>query len=235
VRWLAALAIVVGPLGYLIGGVLEPAAHVDGRATIAANATANPATNAAHMIAFVIASFLLPVGVAALAYLARRRSPWLAVIGGILGVLGWLPFSALTALDQLAIDMTRAPDSGSFAGLWDLFAFGAVMNGYLLIYIIGHLVAYVLLGIALHRSAVIPGWAATAMIASSPLMIAAFVLPGGLEPVGISIAAASVVLLIIGSVPAAHALLASEHTGRPPERPVPMTPRPEPTPSRERL
>jgi len=212
VRWLAAVAVVAGPLCYLIGGVFEPAAHAAGQATIAANATANPATNTTHLIAFVIASFLLPVGVVALAYLARQRTPWLAVLGGVLGVLGWLPFSALTALDDLAVDMTHVPDGGSVTGLWDLFAFDGVMSSYLMIYILGHLVAYVLLGIALHRAAVIPGWAAVAMIASSPMMIVAFVLPGSLQAAGLGVAAASVVLLIIGSLPAARALLAA---GRP--------------------
>jgi hypothetical protein len=213
VRVMAAVAIIGGPLGYLIGGVLEPAGHTDGRATISANALADPTTNATHLVAFVIASLLLPVGTAALAYLAWRRAPWLAVIGGTLGVLGWFPFSALTALDDLAVAMTRAPDNGSFAGLWDVFAFDPVMNSYLIIYIVGHLVAYVLLGIALLRAGVLPRWAATAMIASSPLMIAAWVIPGGLGSVGLGIAAASVGLLIVGSLPAARTVLASPRPG----------------------
>lgn len=218
VRVLAAVAIVGGPLGYLIGGVLEPVGHANGRVTITANATANPTVNAVHLVAFVIASLLLPVGVAALAYLARRRAPWLAVIGGILGVLGWLPFSALTALDDLAVAMTRAPDHGSFAGLWDVFAFDAVMNGYLFIYIVGHLLAYILLGVALLRAGVLPRWAAIAVIVSSPLMIAAWVVPGGLGRVGLVIAAVSVGLLIVGSLPAARAVVILERPEGPARR-----------------
>lgn len=207
VRVLAAVAIVGGPLAYLIGGVLEPAAHADGRATIAANAAASQGTDTAHLAAFMMASFLLPVGVVALAWLAHHRAPWLATLGGILGVLGWLPFSALTALDDLAVAMARAPRGGSYAALWDDFAFDAVMNTYLLVYILGHLVAYVLLGLALHRARVIPGWAAASMVASSPLMIAAFILPGQLESAGLAVATASVGLLTLASLPPARAVL----------------------------
>lgn len=211
-RVLAAVAMVGGPLGYLIGGVLEPAGHADGRVTIAANAAADPAGNTVHLVAFVIASFLLPVGVAALAWLAWRRSPWLALFGGILGVIGWLPFPALTGLDDLAVAMTRVPDGGSVGRLWDVFAFDAVMNGYLFVYIIGHLLAYVLLGIALLRAAVIPRPAAVALIASSPLMIAAWALPGGFGSAGLDVAAVSAGLVTLGSLPAALGVL--RHTGR---------------------
>ena len=213
VRALAAVAVVGGPLGYLVGGVLEPAAHADGRATIAANAAANPATNIAHLTAFMIASFLLPVGVVALAWLAYRGAPWLATIGGILGVLGWLPFPALTALDDLAVAMARAPRGATYAALWDGFAYDAVMNTYLIVYILAHLVAYVLLGVALYRARTIPAWAATAMIASSPVLIAAFVLPGQLATAGLAVATASVGLLILASLPAARALAAPARAG----------------------
>ena len=78
VRVLAAVAIVGGPLAYLIGGVLEPAAHADGRATIAANAAASQGTDTAHLAAFMIASFLLPVGVVSV----------VGVVGVVVGVVG---------------------------------------------------------------------------------------------------------------------------------------------------
>lgn len=206
-KLVVAVAIVGGPLSYLVGGLLEPAAHLNGQATIAANAAASPVANAVHMIAFVVASYLLPIGVVGLAYLAWHHSPWLATIGGLLGVLGWLPFSALAALDDLAIAMAHLPSNGSYAALWDRFAYDPVMNGYLLAYIIGHLTAYVLLGIALRRARVIPAWAAGAMVASSPLLIAAFALPQTLGATGLAVAGASVALLIIGSLPAAACLL----------------------------
>jgi hypothetical protein len=197
-----AVAIVGGPLAFALGGVLAPSIHNTGQASIAANAAANPTTNAAHLAAFVLASYLLPIGAVGLAYLAYPRTPSLATIGGLLAVVGWLPFSALAALDDLTATMAHLPNSGSYAQLWDRFSTDAVMGTYLIVYIAGHLVAYVLLGVALRRARVLPGWAAWAMIASSPLTIAAFVLPGSPRATG----GVALGLLVAGSLPAARAM-----------------------------
>lgn len=196
-----AVAIVGGPLTYVLGGLLAPSIHDTGQASIAANAAANQATNAVHLAAFVLASFLLPIGAVGLAQLAYPRAPWLATVGGLLAVVGWLPFSALAALDDLTSTMASLPDGGSYAALLDRFSTDAVMTTYLLVYILGHLVAYVLLGTALGRAGIVPGWAAWAMIASSPLTVAAFVLPGSPRAVG----GVALALLVLGSLPAALA------------------------------
>jgi hypothetical protein len=202
-----AVAIVGGPLAFVVGGVLAPSIHETGQSTIAANVASNPVINALHVAAFVLASFLLPIGAFGLARLAYDRTPWLATIGGLLAVVGWLPFSALAALDDLARTMAQLPDSASYVQLLDRFSTDAAMNTYLLVYIVGHLVAYVLLGVALLRGRVIPRWAAWSMIASSPLTIAAFVLPGSPRATG----AVALSLLVLGSLPAAHrALLAAK-------------------------
>ncbi|GAA4567080.1 hypothetical protein [Planotetraspora kaengkrachanensis] len=210
-RLVLAAAIVGGPLGYAVGSILIPAVHEDGATSIAANATADPIINAVHLVAYVIASFLLPLGATGLAYLAYARAPWLATIGGLLAVVGWLPFSALTALDDLTMAMAALPDSSSYAMLLDQFANDAVMGGYLLVYIVGHLVAYVVLAIALRRAGVIPRWAAWSMIASSPLTVAVFVLPG--RPLVLGDVALT--LLMIGSIPAARAMATRNRLSNP--------------------
>jgi len=202
------VAIVGGPLAFVLGGVLAPSIHDTGRSSIAANAVANPVANGTHLAAFVVASYLLPIGAIGLARLAYPRRPWLATIGGLLALVGWLPFSALTALDDLTSSMAQLPAGGSFAPLLDRFSTDAVMNGYLLVYVIGHLVAYVLLGAALLQCRVIPRWAAWSIIASSPLTIAAFVLPGSPRAAG----AVALGLLVLGSLPAARVTLLDRQT-----------------------
>jgi hypothetical protein len=77
------------------------------------------------------------------------------------------------------------------------------MGSYLIVYVVGHLVAYVLLGAALLRGRVIPRWAAWSMIASSPLTILAFALPGSPRATG----AVALSLLVLGSLPAVRATL----------------------------
>jgi hypothetical protein len=198
-----AVAIAGGPLAFVVGGLLAPSIHDTGQASIAANAAANPTANALHLAAFVVASDLLPIGAIGLARLAYPRTPWLATVGGLLAVVGWLPFSALAALDDLTSTMAQLPNASSFAHLLDRFSTDPVMGSYLLVYVIGHLVAYVLLGVALRKGRVIPGWAAWAMIASSPLTIAAFVLPASPRATG----AVALGLLVLGSLPAARATL----------------------------
>jgi hypothetical protein len=201
-----AVAIVGGPAGFLVGGVLSPAVHADGATTIAANSSAVPAANAAHLVAFVVASFLLPPSMVGLARLAHPRAPWLALIGGGLGLLGTLPFAALAAQDDLAAIMAGAPGATGFAPLYDSFYTDPVENAYLLIYIVGHLAAYVVLGVALRRSRAVPGWAGWLLIASTPLTLAVFALPG--RPLVLGEVALALVLL--ASIPAARATLRDE-------------------------
>lgn len=204
IRWILAASVVGGPAAFLLGGLLAPPSmHTDGVSTLNANALANPATNTAHVVVFVVAGFLLPIGVVGLAWLAYPRTPWLATIGGLLGVVGWIPFSALVALDDLAVHLARLPAGGSYAVVYERFGYGPVMNTYLIIYIAGHLLAYVLLGIALWRARAVPAWAGWAMVASSPLTVAMFVLPGN----PIAVGAVAVGLLVAGSIPATWAIL----------------------------
>jgi hypothetical protein len=205
-RAVVAIAIVGGPLGYLLGSALHPPVQElgEGALTIAANADADPFINNVHLVAYVAASFLLPIGAAGLGYLAYHRTPWLATIGGLLGVVGWLPFAALTALDDLASTMAHMPESSSFADLYSRFETGPVMSLFLVVYVVLHLVAYVLLGIALLRARVVPWWAGWSLILSSPVTMAGFVLPG--RPVA-TVGIAGLALLLIGCVPAARAML----------------------------
>lgn len=214
IRWVLAIAVAGGPLGYLVGGLFAPAIHIAGPATLAANASAEPVANMVHLAAFFFASFLLPLGAAALAYLSYRRAPWLATIGGLLGVLGWLPFSALAALDDLASTMARLPGDGSYGVLLDRFTSDAVMNTYLLVYVIFHLVAYILFGIALCRGRAIPGWAAWAMIASSPLTVAAFAFHGSARTF---VGTGALALLLVGSLPAARAMVTGHRASSVPQ------------------
>jgi hypothetical protein len=97
-------------------------------------------------------TFLLPVSVLGLAGLAVGRSPWLATIGGGLGLIGWLPWSALAAQDDLTFQMAQMRDGGQFIELWNHFTTDGPMGTLTLIYIVCHLVAYVILGIALGRA-----------------------------------------------------------------------------------
>ena len=80
-----------------------------------------------------------------------RRSPWLGTIGGGLGLVGWIPFSALAAQDDLTFRMAEMGGGPQLVALRDRFTTDGTMLGFLLVYVVCHLLAYVILPIALRR------------------------------------------------------------------------------------
>ena len=195
-----ATAMLLAPIFLLLGTLLNPAVGgiAAGAANIAANATADPTTNQLHLAFYAVETFLLPVSVLALAGLVLDRSPWLATIGGGLGLVGWLPWAALVAQDDLTFQMAQTGGSPQFVDLWNRFTTDATMGPLTLIYVICHLIAYVLLGIALGRTGVIPTWAAWALALTSPITVIAF--PTHVHELLYVVA----VLMLVGSIPAAQ-------------------------------
>ena len=171
-----------------------------GAANIAANAAADPTTNQLHIAVYVLETFVLPASVVGLAGLALRRSPWLATIGGGLGLIGWLPWSALAAQDHLTFQMAQMGGGPQFVELWNRFTTDRTMGALTLIYVICHLSGYVLLGIALARARIIPPWAAWSLVLISPITLIAF--PTHLHELLYLVIA----LWFVGSVPAAVAV-----------------------------
>ena len=207
-----AACIVLTPIIAIAYGLLNPTpAHVtSGIVAIAVNSAANPASNRLHLALGVFLSFLLPLAFLGMAWLALRRAPWLATIAGLLGLVGWIPWSALIGQEALTYTMAQMGDGASFAALWARYNGSGVMTAYLLIYVIGHLLCAVLLGIALGRTHVVPVWAAWALALTSALQIAAFIVH---QP---AVLIASLFLWLVASFPIAQALL---HGSYPTEAP----------------
>src|SRR4030088_1364847 len=161
-RGVFAASILLAPLVLIPGTIFNPAIGGigNGAANIAANAAANPLIYQLHVATYVLETFLLPLSVLGLSGLAIRTSPWLATIGGGLGLLAWLPWSALTAQDDLTFQMAQMGSGPQFVALWNRFTTDGTMTFFLFVYVIGHLLAYVILPIALHRAGVIRAWAA---------------------------------------------------------------------------
>ncbi len=198
-----AAAILLAPLILIPGTVFNPAIGGigAGAANIAANASADPTTNQIHVYAYVVLSFLLPISAIGMSGLAIRRSPWLGTIGGALGIIGWLPFAALAAQDDLTFRMAEIGGGTHLVALWDRFTTDPTMFGFLLVYIVCHLVAYVILPVALWRGRYIPAWAAWALALTSPITIVGFA-TRQIALVGLVICG----LLLIGSIPTAWAV-----------------------------
>jgi hypothetical protein len=185
----------------------------NGRAPLIASAMAGPTGNTLHLIGAVAASFFLPLGYFGMSLLGMRRAPRLATISAALSLVGWIPWAALISLDDLAYDIDRAGGTPQLATLWTHFNGDAVMTTFLLIYIIGHLLSAVLIGIMLGRLRLIPSWAAWAFALTSPLtviiiLVHIVVFQGVLKYL-------ICVLWIIGALPAALAMLKNKDLVRP--------------------
>ena len=202
-RWLFAASSVLTPVVLALYGILNPTPlHVTkGVVAIGVNASASPLANQLHLVCGVALSFLLPVWYLGMAWLALRKAPWLAIFAGLLALVGWIPWSALIGQEALTYSMAQMGSSAQLATLWEHYNGSGVLTAYLLIYIVGHLLSAVLLGIALGRAHVVPAWAAWALALTSPLQIMAF----NVHQLGVILVA--VLFWFVSSLPIAQAFL----------------------------
>jgi hypothetical protein len=188
------------------------------RAPLMASAMAGPTGNTLHFIGAIAASFFLPLGYLGMSLLGMQRAPWLATITAALSLVGWIPWAALMGLDALAYDITQIGSTGQIAALWTHFNGDPVMTIYLLIYIIGHLLSAVLIGIMLGRLRLVPAWAAWAFALTSPLTIVIILVHNLVFQDVLKYLICA--LWIIGAIPAALAMLANKDLAHP--APPPM-------------
>ena len=164
------------------------------------------AMNPQLMQLFLFLSLMLPyfyaLSYVGLGLLAMKRSPWLATLGMVCGFAAGIVWAAIA--DSITMLFTMAQNGLNplfvtvehhYYASWVVLTFGAI-------WLFGHLLSYVLLGIALLRARVIPRWTAWLLIVSAPIMgpIAYGVNVGLLQILGF-------VLVFIASVPAALAML----------------------------
>jgi len=143
-------------------------------APIVTSMMAGAAGNTLHFIGAIAASFFLPLGYLGMSLLGMRRAPWLATLSAALSLIGWIPWSGLIGIDDLAYDIAVVGSTPQLAALWVRFNSDPVMLTYLLIYIVGHLLSAILIGWMLGRLRLIPAWAAWAFALTSPLTIIYF-------------------------------------------------------------
>jgi len=150
----------------------------------------------------VIATYIYPLSYMLLGRLAMKRSPWLATIGiacGFVGSVIWGLFDGeafwINMLAQVGFGTQFPKFQTAYLANWGV----VVMHGG---WVIGHLLGYVLLGIALLRARVIPRWAAWLLIVS-PLVMGPLAYGTGLGLLQVL----GYVLVFVGSIPAALAML----------------------------
>jgi hypothetical protein len=188
------------------------------RQPLMASALAGPTGNTLHFIGAIAASFFLPLGYLGMSLLGMRRAPWLATLSAALSLVGWIPWAALMGIDSLAYDIVQEGLTPQLAALWTHFNGDAIMTTYLFIYIIGHLLSAVLIGLMLGRLRLVPAWAAWAFALTSPLTILIFPIHSLVFQDVLKYLICA--LWIIGAIPAALAMLTRKDLALPAEPPA---------------
>jgi hypothetical protein len=178
----------------------------DPLAAVAAFREASPLRTQLFLTCSVIAPYICPISYLGLGMLAMRKAPWTSTLGIACGWVGSVPWGFIADSMFYFTAAAHLGQDTSFALLHSrqgLFAFPQMMTvagGW----VIGHLLGYVLLGIALFRARVIPRWASCLIVAAAPVMgpIAYGTNIGLVQPLGY-------MCVFAGSVPAAVVTMGS--------------------------
>jgi hypothetical protein len=197
-----AACIVLAPLVLFLGFAFDPTGGVPpgGRATVAAFQAVSPLRVQLFLWFNAVTPYFFPLSYIGLGLLALRRSPVLATAGIVLGLLGSLPFGFFVEAEATVAHVAQLGDSAAFEALIRDISSEGVIVFLQISWVVGHLLGYLLLGIALIRARAIPLWSASLIILGLPFQAAAYIAHQGLLQL------LCFGLIFIGSIPAAWAL-----------------------------
>jgi hypothetical protein len=159
-RRFGAAALVIGPLGLVLGSLFAVAGDDDSVPVALARIAAHPAGQRAVIICDLLAAFMVPA-VLSLMRLTRQRAPRLTLAGGAVAFTGWLAgLISLGASDLLYDHAAQLPDHASAITLVHAVTSDAAFVIPEALFLIGHTLGLLLLGIALWRTRAVPRWAA---------------------------------------------------------------------------
>ena len=200
VVWAVALLLPVGPLAIGVLRLVLPYYTASSSADMVAAVAAHPARQTAVLwLAYVGVLTLVP-GLFVAARVSRDAAPRLTAWALGLAVPGYLSMAMMLGSDDLLWSTHHAGLSATDSASVVSAAHPAVGVS-LGVFVVGHVVGTVLLGLALLRSGRIPAWAAWAITVSQPIHFIATVVLGspqvdfvgwGLTAVGMAMVAAVV-------------------------------------------
>jgi hypothetical protein len=202
-RWVAALLIPIGPAAVAVLRFVLPYFTADDPSTVVQNVIAHPGRQSLVLWLGFIAVLTLVPAVLWVGRLTRRRAPTVTAAALLLAVPGYLSLGWLAGSDVLLwIGAREGVDPGTLARMYE--AAHPTSNAAAGLFVLGHVIGTVLLGIAMWRSRTVPRWAALMTIVSQPLhFVAAIIVMSpsldliawGMNAVGFAAAAAAVLRL----------------------------------------
>jgi hypothetical protein len=167
-RWQRAGAIVclvAGPVGQLAQYLVSPVKEGDSAASQVAAAAAHPSAMRAGTTLDVLLLLLIPA-VLYVGWVAGGTRSRLALAGTALSFVSVLGAGYLLAQDVVIRAAAGQPDHSAAVSLVSGFQDSGVINGITVVYLAGHVIGFILLGIALIRSRAVPVWAGAALCLS---------------------------------------------------------------------
>ena len=202
-RWLAAAALVLGPLGVTAIRAVMPYWTDDTPTEMVAGFAADPGAGALmNWLSLVTTPFLL-LSALAMGFVARRRAPVIASWGTAVLFGAYALGSAVSAPDVLTSALLgRGDDQASVAGTAAVLMDHPPMLAGALSFVIGHLVGMVLVAIAVVRAKVVPWWVGLIIAVAQPVhVVSAVVVPNRLLDVVLGWGATTVgYALVAGAV-----------------------------------
>jgi hypothetical protein len=200
-RWALAAIMPIGPLAIAIVRGILPYKTTDSNTTLAAQVASHQGTESLVVWLTFIATLTLLPGVITVGLMARRGARRLGTAGLVLAFAAFMSlfWSTVAGSDNVALAAARIGISPALTGrlLDSMGAVPAIGLGSDL-FVAGHILGLILIGIALWRGHVLPSWAALAIALSQVLhFIFAVVVPvpaldglaWGLTTVGFAVAA----------------------------------------------
>lgn len=178
--WATALLLPLGPAAVAVLRLVLPYYTAGSPEEVVGDVGRHPGAQSAVLWLGLVAALTLVPGVIAAAGLCRAAAPRLASWALALAVPGYLALAFMLATDHVLWSAQEAGLSASQSAAL-LSAAHPTIGIAMGVFVIGHVVGTVLLGIALVRSGRVPAWAGWVVAVSQPLHFVATVILGSPE------------------------------------------------------
>ncbi len=202
-RWLLAVLLPVGPAAVAVQRFVLPYRTTDTPEAVVAKVAMDPQAQSVLLWLALIGLFTLVPGVLGVTRLTRRRAPRTSAAAVLLLVPAYLSMGWLVGSDVLLwVGVRAGVDQPTLVRLYGTDHPTTMVAA--AVFVLGHVVGTVVLGVALWRSGTVPRWAAVLTVVAQPLHFSAAVLFGspaldlvawGLNVAGFAAAAMAIIRL----------------------------------------
>ena len=174
-RVLAAIILPIGPAAVALLRFILPYTAADDSSDVVRLVSAHQTAQSVVVWLGLLAFLTLVPGVIYAGRIVGRTAPRLAASATILLVLGYLSMAWLTVGDAyLLFGIRQDLPADTLAGMYDGVHAAATVAAVL--FVLGHVLGTILLGVGMLHGRSVPGWAAVATIAAQPIHFVAAVI-----------------------------------------------------------